>query len=382
MRVKRPGLLLATAIAFGSVVNCLAANSDAGATPAGVIPFTAATVTERPGGTYAITWRAAAKTGQVTVYAGTNPLVDSRRNEVGSGGPNSTIVATPPDIPGVTRWYFTLTPTNGAPLVLADRSLHLADAPNLRDVGGYRTSDGQWVRMGVLYRSGALSELTPADDEVLGALNIDTVVDLRTQAEATSAPDKLPSGTNFVFENVLAAAGGTGNTTAAAAALFAAPRSATVSEATNVMRQLYDELPTLSSANSSYAALYRSIVTEPAGEALLFHCTAGKDRTGWAAAALLLELGVPLPTVERDYLLSNVYVLPSYSGTVASFVAQGGNAAALDAVLGVQAQYLQDSLAVVRQRYGSVQRYFTKALGLDRSSIARLRSLLLEGAPD
>ena len=91
-------------------------------------------------------------------------------------------------------------PAKGGSLVTADHSLHLASAPNLRDIGGYRTGDGKWVKVGLLYRSDGLDALTDADLATVQALGIKLVCDLRTDGERSSKPDKeIPGSTNEQF---------------------------------------------------------------------------------------------------------------------------------------------------------------------------------------
>ena len=135
---------LATASLAG--VGVLASAAGA-ATPNGVIPFTAADVAEQSNNSYDDhVVRPPAAAGSVSVFAGTSPLTPATTDKVGHGGHTGSITVTSLAAADP-RWYFTLTPAHGAPLVIADRSLHLADAPNLRDVGGVRTASGQWIRM-------------------------------------------------------------------------------------------------------------------------------------------------------------------------------------------------------------------------------------------
>ncbi len=101
--------------------------------------------------------------------------------------------------------------------MLTVRDLGLASDPNLRDVGGYRTTDGQWVRMGVVYRSQALS-LSPADLAVVDTLGITTDYDLRTTAEIAASPDVVPAGATYTNLNVMADISLTPTLTSAAAA--------------------------------------------------------------------------------------------------------------------------------------------------------------------
>jgi protein-tyrosine phosphatase len=379
-----PALSAAAGLAAASLAGIGLFAPPAGATESsGVIPFTAANVAQQPNGSYDITWKAPATAGSVTVYADSDPLTPARTHMVGHGGDKGSIAVSSLGAADP-RWYFTLAPAHGAPLVIADRSLHLADAPNFRDVGGVRTSSGQWIRMGILYRSGSLNNLTTAEDNEMTALGINHVVDLRTAAERAATADKLAPGTDDVVDDVLAGNPTLSNITAAATALISGSNksSATVPQAEGILTGLYKALPVLDTAKAGYSQLFTSAATLPSGQALVFHCTAGKDRTGWATAALELELGVPMSTVDADYLESNRYVLPEYRPVVASYVAQGGKAKVIDAVLGVQPHYLDTSLKVMDTAYGSVHAYFSEGLGLSPATLASLRHELLEGSPN
>jgi protein-tyrosine phosphatase len=379
-----PALTVAAGLGLASLAGAGPLAGPAGAaTPSGVIPFTAANVAEQSNGSYDITWTAPASAGPVTVFAGTSPMTPATTDKVGHGGDTGSITVASLAAANP-RWYFTLTPAHGAPLVIADRSLHLADAPNFRDVGGVRTASGQWIRMGILYRSGSLNNLTAGEDDEMTALGITHVVDLRTAAERAATVDRLAPGTDYMVDDVLAGNPTLSNITAAATALLSGSNksSATVAQAEGILTALYKALPVLDSAKTGYAQLFTSAATLPAGQALVFHCTAGKDRTGWATAALELELGVPVTTVDADYLDSNRYVLPEYQPVVASYVAQGGKAKVVDAVLGVQPRYLDTSLEVMHSAYGSVSGYFSKGLGLSPATVTALRHELLEGDPD
>ena len=379
-----PTLAAAAGLAAAGLAGVGVLAPAAGATtPSGVIPFTAASVAEQPNNSYEITWTAPAAAGPVTVFAGTSPLTPATTDKVGHGGDTGSITVTSLAVADP-RWYFTLTPAHGSPLVIADRSLHLADAPNFRDVGGVRTASGQWIRMGILYRSGSLNNLTTTEDDEMTALGITHVVDLRTAAERAATIDKLAPGTDYVVDDVLAGNPTLSNITGAATALISGSNksSATVAQAEGILTGLYKALPVLDTAKTGYGQLFTSAATLPAGQALVFHCTAGKDRTGWATAALELELGVPMSTVDADYLESNRYVLPEYKPVVANYVAQGGKAKVIDAVLGVQPRYLDTSLKVMDSVYGSVDGYFSKGLGLSPATVTALRHELLEGSPN
>lgn len=108
-----------------------------------------------------------------------------------------------------------------------------------------------------------------------------------------------------------------------------------------------------------------------------FHCTTGKDRTGWAAAALLTLLGVQHEAVMADYLRSNDNLLPYYKSTIDHFAARGGDPAIPAAILGIKREYLEASFDEMHNRYGDIETYFANGLGIDAAKQADLRSILL-----
>ncbi|WP_053927090.1 tyrosine-protein phosphatase [Streptomyces chattanoogensis] len=151
------------------------------------IPFTDATVTQHKDGSFTVSWKAPG-VGSVTVCAS--------GRAVAHDGSEATITVR--GLPAVDRQWFRLIPDQGAPLTLADRSLRLEGAADLRDVGGYRTADGRWVRMGVLYRANDLHALTDADLAKLQRLGIRTDFDLRMPSARTKAPGRVPAGARYV----------------------------------------------------------------------------------------------------------------------------------------------------------------------------------------
>jgi protein-tyrosine phosphatase len=110
----------------------------------------------------------------------------------------------------------------------------------------------------------------------------------------------------------------------------------------------------------------------------LFHCTTGKDRTGWAAAALLTLLGVPKEVVMEDYLRSNDYIIPMYQEAIDGFVAAGGEERIPLAILGVKKEYLEAAFDQMREEYGSIEKYFAVGLGIDAARQQALRDLYLQ----
>lgn len=250
--------------------------------------------------------------------------------------------------------------------------------PNLRDVGGHSTTDGRTVRTGVVFRSVDLGRLDATGIAQVSELGVRTVYDLRTAAERDARPDRLPSGIEEVTLDVFADA--EHQAPAQLQQLLSDPEAARAfAEQGGIETQFtsaYRDLVRLPSARRSYAALFRGLTTAPQRPAL-FHCTTGKDRTGWAAAALLTFLGVEASIVLDDYLRTNTDLIPALRPLFDRFEAAGGDPRLLDPVLGVRTEYLDTAFSAVDEDYGSIEGYFTDGLGLDERTLEHLREALL-----
>jgi protein-tyrosine phosphatase len=132
----------------------------------------------------------------------------------------------------------------------------------------------------------------------------------------------------------------------------------------------------LPSALSAYREFF-SRIAQDAQRPALFHCTTGKDRTGWAAAATLLLLGVSKEDVLYDYELTNRDLLPALKPVFEHFRAIGGDRRLLEPVLGVQADYLHAAMDEMKQKFGSIDAYFGEGLGIDPDGQERLRDALV-----
>ncbi len=256
----------------------------------------------------------------------------------------------------------------------------IASLPNLRDLGGHPTVAGRRVRRGLLYRSTDLGQLDGADATAFARLGIRTVYDLRTHGERSHAPDRLPPDTALVVVDVLE--GSPGMTPADFGRLFDDPQAAAAAlgngRAATFFVDAYREFVRLASARVAYGRLFRDVAGGGQLPAL-FHCTTGKDRTGWAAAALLLLLGVPAERVMDDYLLSNRFILASFQPVVDAFVARGGDPDLLLPLVSVRPAYLESALDEVARVHGTIERYFAEGLGLDAATQEVLRASLVEG---
>jgi protein-tyrosine phosphatase len=249
----------------------------------------------------------------------------------------------------------------------AGRDLGLEGVPNARDLGGYRCADGRAVRPGLLFRSEALTYATETDLDVLRGLGLAMVIDLRGEAEVAgrgSGPWAGPRAhlpttdvTQTVFAELISAGPG------------AELRDEDV--LVKVMTDMYRQFVAEESSRGAFSAALDLIArTAGRGEPVLFHCTAGKDRTGWLAALMLAGIGVDRADVYADYLLTN-----ARSSTGRGAAARARLLAMLRAVIGesqpllplieVRTAYLDAAFAEVEARYGSVDAFLADGLGFD-----------------
>jgi protein-tyrosine phosphatase len=140
--------------------------------------------------------------------------------------------------------------------------------------------------------------------------------------------------------------------------------------------EAYREFVSLPSAKQSYRTLFLSLADRRKLPAV-FHCTTGKDRTGWAAAVLLTLLGVPKEAVMVDFLRSNDYTLPQFKPVIDRFVAAGGERDIPVAIFGVKASYLEASFEEMQKHYGTIDKYFSEGLGIGPAGQKRLREIYL-----
>ena len=251
--------------------------------------------------------------------------------------------------------------------------------PNLRDLGGWRTAGGGRVRHRLVYRA---AEPFTLDDEGRGefaALGIRTVFDFRSEAECERRPDTVPDGARRVHVDVMADS--TQGAPVHVAQLLDDPQQAdemlTSGKSVYLFERGYRELVDLPSAHENYRAVFNG-VADAANRPALIHCTTGKDRTGWAAASLLMVLGVSDDDVMCDYLLTNKELMPVMQTVLAKFAAVGGDPELLLPIVGVESDYLDAALDEMHSKYGSVERYFDLALGIDAADQQGLRAIFVE----
>ena len=245
----------------------------------------------------------------------------------------------------------------------------LTGAPNFRDFGGCTTRTGGRVKQGLLFRSSRLSELTAQDVMKLSRLEIRTVFDLRSRHERGADPTRWP-GMPYVQTF------GTGPTKSFVD--LAQSYSTDVAGARSLMMDFYAAMPRVLAP--AVASILQALAADAAP--CIIHCSAGKDRTGVAAALVLAALDVDEAAISRDYTCTNERIEPkremaralSDTRSVEGWRRYSPEASA--ALLAASPDYLKSALEAINADYGSMQGYFETALDLSPVTIACLRQRL------
>ncbi len=239
-------------------------------------------------------------------------------------------------------------------------ALRLEGVSNLRDLGGYRTADGRRVRRGLVFRSAALAGLTAADERQVAQLGLRRICDLRGVDEARAAPTRLagPAIVPLPIEP----------TVGAGLRDILQTGQASGEALESVLTEAY-----VAYALASFAQ-YRAILALllEGASPLLFHCSAGKDRTGFGAALLLTALGVAWETVLADSDATNRLWRRD------TVPAADLPAALREKLLRAEPAYLTAAFAAARDAYGSLDAYLAGPLDLGPANRAKLQAALLE----
>lgn len=258
----------------------------------------------------------------------------------------------------------------------AHRLLAFEGIHNFRDLGGYTTIDGRRVRWGALYRSGSLAEASNADLAALEQLDLAYLVDFRSGAEKQEEPNRLPEKPGFQVVEIPILDDGN---KAVVGQLVARIESGDF--------ESFDPDAFMIEANRQFASQFtpefsrfiRQVLAAD-GEPVAWHCTAGKDRTGFASAILLRLLGVPFDSVLRDYMASREHALAARNGQLLLLRLFKGREVAdkLAVMLGVDAAWLQAAFDEIDTHWGSFDNYVQHGLALSAEELERLQALLLE----
>jgi len=265
------------------------------------------------------------------------------------------------------RVYFLVETAAFGKVFVAERFLPLEGAKNFRDLGGYRTKSGQHVRWNTIFRSASLNRLTAKDGSYLQTqVGIRTVCDFRGLSEREASPNITDWMTPNAKMLLLSIEADTGKSLSAAAmtgGLGDFYINLVDTRATDIIKPFLEQL------------------LDDKKLPFVYHCTAGKDRTGVASAILLGLLGVPDTTIVADFSLTNVATPtlvaemeknPKYAPLLKS------NRAAMMKLLVAEPAWMEQTLAHINKKYGGIEGYVRNAVGLNATDIATLRQWLLQ----
>lgn len=326
---------------------------------------------------YKLSYTLTGDTHAVTIYASADAQHAAGPALLKTGESTATVQAGKPG----ERVFFFLKADSGEQREVSIRHLPLEGTPNFRDLGGYETTDGRFVRWGMLYRSGVLTYLTPADYNYLNQIGIHAVCDFRTPSENAAAPEtwipdaqvehiSLPIGTDEKNQDA----------TASMRKLLAT--NPTPDQLRDWMTKIYANFAF--SAAPEYAQLFAKL--KDGSLPLLYHCTGGKDRTGVFSALVLLTLGVPEQTVLNDYALTNRYIREAGPDALKKMTAASGNSASFmtkltpeqqKVMMAADPEYLRSMLRAIDTKYGSFDNYRRTALHVSDADAETLRNRLL-----
>jgi len=249
---------------------------------------------------------------------------------------------------------------------------------NFRDLGGYANNEGRVTRSGILYRSGEFSRLSRHEQRLLNGLGISKIVDFRSAEERQRSPSRWHDEATRP-DVLLLSIGDSAADWSSALSQQLQQGGFTEAELNNTFIDMYANVPLENS--TEYAALFAAILAND-GAPLLFHCTAGKDRTGIAAALILSALNVPRETIMQDYMATNATVdIERMAAMLARiFSRQSGveiSEQSIRPMLIVEPIYLETTFIAIESEFGSVDNYLRQALGLSDADRAELQQLLL-----
>ena len=251
------------------------------------------------------------------------------------------------------------------------RLLPMDGSHNTRELGGYKTTDGKTIKWGKLFRSDKLSDISKTDQAYLQNLGIKKIVDFRSEQEKAEDPNIIPTGISYV-EMPISVDG------AMRSKIEAVLKGETDREVQSFLIDANKEFVT------NYADVYenflRGLIDEDAPT--LFHCTAGKDRAGFAAAITLIALGVSKEDVINDYMKTNAFTqerIEEILGQIELMSLYQSDVEILRPLLGVEQIYIETAFRTAEEKYGSLENFIRDGLNISDEDIQKLRNKSLEG---
>jgi protein-tyrosine phosphatase len=337
--------------------------------PSGIARLLPITVMRRSEDSVEIRWNRCAGEIGVSIYRGESPdgIKTAAPLAQTSAGAAVLLTRLAVDRPH----FFKLVAADGTAATVGERRPVVEGAPNLRDLGGYAAADGRRVKWGRIFRSSNLGRLTDRGLGQIRHLRIKLVCDLRTEAETAKMPDRFPDSEAVGYLRMPIQHGDFEPTS-----VFDRIKQGDydwISE--DFMIQGY--IDSVERYPAVWGRLFE-LLADRRHRPLLFHCTGGKDRTGAAAALILLALGVPSETVVSDYGLSDDYNSGVRRMIYDHLKPFNVDIARVEPYFTAPESRIRALLTHIDRRYGSAVDYLVQKAGVSEETIARLKSELLE----
>lgn len=263
----------------------------------------------------------------------------------------------PIDVDFLSRLYFKLVIPNDGHVVLSESQLPMEGGYNFRDLGGIPTKDGQRVKWGLLFRADDMSDLSDSDLAYLETIPLTSVIDFRAIAETRRTPDRLPAGVRFTYPISISRMNLTTE---------GVQSKLEESNMDMYMKSMYRQLVSDTVCVKAYRTFFK-ILQHRLSAPVVFHCSAGKDRTGMAAALILYALGVDEKIIMEDYLASRIYLADKYQSVITRYPRA-------EAMFTVKRPFLQAGINQIKREYGSVEVFLSNILNVN---IEKMRDMYL-----
>lgn len=262
---------------------------------------------------------------------------------------------------------------------LTNQLIGVTSGRNFRELGGYETLSGKKIKMHKLLRTGNLADLSPFDKQFLTDYGAKYDVDFRSKEEVDNQPDRVPDGVEYIYDPVFSE-----DLTNSSKSITDLDTQAhdDADFGFNHMHYAYEDMIESEPAQKAYRKFFDVLLENTVnGESVIFHCTAGKDRTGFGALLALSALGVPLNTIKKDYLLTNITTKDFVDSMVEHARQNGKNENVLQSIRDIQSvrsEYLDHAVKVLNDEYGGINNYLRDIMKLSSADIMKLRNIYLE----
>lgn len=263
------------------------------------------------------------------------------------------------------------------------RVIHIEGVHNIRDLGGLTGLDGRKIKKDLLIRSSRLILMQQDGYDYFKKINLTTVLDMRTTFEAQKRPDPDIPGVTFHHIGVLAEDSDEMGATYGMLARSANEEEALVKLLADGfdMSGVYMEFVQQPFAIAGMGKALKLIAAQREGEALLYHCNGGKDRTGTLTVFLLTILGVDKDTIMDDFEMTNIFFedeIERLRGIARTMTSDERVIAGMQDIAGVSRINMDKAMEFIISKYGSVMNYIRDPLGVREDEINRIREKYLE----